>query len=90
MRSKGIGGTDIAAIVGLNPWKSPIDVYMEKTGLVEPIPDNENLYWGRELEPAVLRRYAKETGYVLRPGDPIQGAEPWILGTPDALIIEES
>ena len=27
-----IGGSDIGAILGLNPYKSPVDVWMEKTG----------------------------------------------------------
>jgi len=87
MRSKGIGGTDIAAIVGLNPWRGPIDVYMEKIGLTEPEPDNEAKYWGRELEAAVLRRYAKETGLpVYTNSEVMVGEEEWILGTPDALV----
>ncbi|RPI49081.1 MAG: hypothetical protein EHM49_10505, partial [Deltaproteobacteria bacterium] len=37
-RRKGIGGTDISAIVGLNPHKTALDVWLEKTGNAEPIP----------------------------------------------------
>ena len=35
-RRKGLGGSDAAAVAGLNPWKSPFAVWMEKTGQIEP------------------------------------------------------
>ncbi len=86
-RSKGIGGTDIGAIVGVNPWKGPMDVYLEKCGLVDPQDDNEAMFWGRELEEPVLRRYAKETGYSLSKTPPlIHHDYYWYVGSPDALI----
>jgi putative phage-type endonuclease len=92
-RTKGIGGTDIAAIVGLNPWKSPIDVYMEKLDLVEPQADNDNLWWGREMEPVLQKRYEQETGLTVEPWsksyiiDKIKYNCEWYQGTPDGLII---
>lgn len=60
MRTKGIGGTDIGAIIGVNPWKGPMDVYLEKIGITEPQEDNEAMWWGREMEPTLAKRYAKE------------------------------
>lgn len=58
-RAGGLGGTDVAAILGLSPWKKPIDVYAAK---VDPdsIPevDKELLWWGSALEPIVRERYA--------------------------------
>ena len=35
-RTKGIGGSDAAAIIGLNPWKDNVTLWKEKTGLIEP------------------------------------------------------
>ena len=35
-RRRGITGTDISAIMGLNPWKSPLDIWNEKKGLAPP------------------------------------------------------
>ena len=62
-RALGIGGTDAAAILGLSPWKAPIDVY---AGKVDPdsIPelDKECLVWGNLLEPIVRERYAQKFG----------------------------
>ena len=33
-RRKGIGGSDVAAIMGLNKWKSAYQIWLEKTGQV--------------------------------------------------------
>jgi putative phage-type endonuclease len=90
-RRRGLGGTDIGAIVGLNPWKRPIDVYLEKLGLAAPQPDNENMWWGREMEPVMAKRYCVETGYSLHIPNlndlpAVHPLHPWYLGSPDALV----
>ena len=48
MRSGGIGGSDAAVIAGLSPWKSPYELYLEKTGeaAAPDLSDNERVYWG--------------------------------------------
>jgi putative phage-type endonuclease len=86
-RRRGIGGTDIAALAGLNPWKTPMDVYLEKLGLVEEQPDNENMWWGREMEPILRKRYEQETGHTLySPGLVRHPDISWYAGTPDDLV----
>ena len=67
-RRTGIGGSDVAAILGLSKWKTPLQVFMEKRGQLADIGDNEPMRWGRLLEPVILARYADVTGHaVLRP-----------------------
>lgn len=61
-RSTGIGGSDVAAILGLSKWKTPLQVYMEKRGELAPQPDNPAMRWGRYLEPIVRQAYSDETG----------------------------
>lgn len=65
-RSTGIGGSDVAAILGLSKWKSPYAVYQEKRGEAPPQPDNEAMRWGRYLEPVVRQAYADQTGREVR------------------------
>lgn len=65
-RQKGIGGSDAAAIAGLNPWKSPISVYLDKIGESEPIEDNERMRIGRDLEDYVAKRFSEATGLKIR------------------------
>lgn len=51
-RAKGIGGSDAACILGLNPYKSNIDLWKEKTGRTKPkdISDNPAVKYGKEAE----------------------------------------
>jgi putative phage-type endonuclease len=64
-KQKGIGGSDVATILGLNPYKSIFTLWLEKTGQIEP-PDlsgNESVEWGNILEPVVREKFARETGF---------------------------
>lgn len=61
-RRTGIGGSDIAAILGLSRYKTPLQVWREKRGEVIDDADNAAMRWGRYLEPVVRQAYADETG----------------------------
>jgi putative phage-type endonuclease len=61
-RKKGLGGSDIGAIVGVNPYKTPLQVWEEKRSESIEQFDNESMYWGRKLEPVIRQRYSDETG----------------------------
>lgn len=65
-RNKGIGGSDAAAIAGLNPYKSPAGVYLEKIGLSNGPEDNEKMRVGRDLEEYVAQRFTEATGLKVR------------------------
>lgn len=67
LRKKGIGGSDVGAILGVNKWKSPLQVYFEKTGLVEKEKiDNEYVYWGHVMEDIVAQEFTVRTGKKVR------------------------
>lgn len=72
IRKQGIGGSDAAAAVGLNPYQSALELWMRKTGrdglLPSPDPDDirSPLYWGTLLEPKVAEAYAQVTGNKVR------------------------
>ena len=68
LRRRGIGGSDAAAILGMNPWKSPMDVWLEKTGefSADDEPDNEKMHWGNMLEDIVAREFMARTGLKVR------------------------
>ena len=81
-RAGGIGGTDAAAILGLSPWKKPIDIYAGKVNPgAQPELDKECLYWGSALEPIVRGRYAQRFGVeVTAPADLASifpNSKPW-------------
>lgn len=60
-RQSGIGGSDVAAILGLSKWRTPLDVYNSKVGEVTD-EDNVSMEWGRRLEPVIRQAYADKTG----------------------------
>ncbi|WHH58286.1 lambda-exonuclease family protein [Petroclostridium sp. X23] len=65
-RKNGIGGSDAAAIAGLNPWKSPLGVYLDKIKEIETFEDNERMRIGRDLEDYVADRFSEATGLKVR------------------------
>ncbi|MFC3797930.1 YqaJ viral recombinase family protein [Cohnella sp. GCM10012308] len=62
LRTRGIGGSDASAVVGLNPWKSKVAVFLEKTGQSIPDTTGEAAYWGNALEDVVAREFSLRTG----------------------------
>ena len=65
-RRQGIGGSDVAAICGLSPWKDPLVVWMEKTGWMEGTESTEAMYWGTLLEDVVRKEFMERTGLKVR------------------------
>ena len=62
-RSEGIGGSDIGAILGLSPYRSAVDVWLEKVGRQGPHNDAVHLRYGQHLEPFVAQEYERVTGH---------------------------
>lgn len=66
-RSKGMGGSDAAAALGLSKWKTARQLYAEKRGEMSlEIYDEEAIWWGNALEPIVRQKYSETTGYTVR------------------------
>lgn len=61
-RKAGIGGSDVAPILGISKWRSPLDVYNDKTSDVCNEKDSASMEWGRRLEPVIRQAYADATG----------------------------
>lgn len=61
-RRSGLGGSDLGAILGLNPWRTPFAVWQEKTGRAEPFVGNLQTRFGTYAEEFVAREYSARTG----------------------------
>ena len=92
-RGRGIGSSDIAAISGLNPWRKPIDVWLEKTGRAESGPATDAMQAGQRIEPVLAEWYADRVGLrrdQLRSSETLRDSdEAWILATPDRIVATE-
>lgn len=89
LRLRGIGGSDVAGIVGLSPWNSPFKVWAVKTGQLDDsfIP-SEAADWGNRLEPIVLDKFEEdfpELKVYRNVGTWANNERPWQLANPDAL-----
>lgn len=92
-RRAGIGGSDAAVIVGLNRWKSPFQLWLEKTGRAEPedLSDNEYVYWGKVLEEAVANRFCELTGKKAQRRGLLQmDGCPYIIASVDRMVVGEN
>lgn len=66
-RRKGIGGSDVATILGLNKWKSPYQLWLEKTDQIDlEHTESEPAYWGNVLEEVVAKEFQERTSKKVR------------------------
>jgi putative phage-type endonuclease len=92
-RQKGIGGSDVAPILGLSPWASPIDVWESK---VNPIKEDDGeiadcLHFGNVLEDVVAQEFVRRTGMkVQRRNNVIHHKKyPELIANPDRVVVGE-
>ncbi len=97
VRKQGIGSSDAAAAVGLNPYKSQLELWLEKTGRDQGLPkadphDEESpMYWGNLLEPIVASHYTRRTGNRVRRINAVlqhpDASLPWMLANIDREVM---
>lgn len=90
LRKNGIGGSDAGAVCGLNPYVSPIEVYVSKTcdGVDEETPDNEAMREGRDFEDYVAKRFMEASGLKVRRSNVMyaNSEHPFMIADVDRLI----
>lgn len=89
LRSNGIGGSEIAAILGMDANRDPFSVYCDKLGLLEKSQPNTRMRWGKLLERAIVQGYSEQSGIATEWCDAtIQRPDRhWHLYTPDAFAV---
>ena len=98
VRKGGIGSSDAAAAVGLHPYKSQLQLWMEKTGrdsdlpVTDPQDDSSPMYWGTLLEPIVAAHYTRRTGHKVRRINAVlqHPDRPWMLANIDREVVGAS
>jgi predicted phage-related endonuclease len=65
LRSRHVGGSEVAALFGEHPHLTEFELWHRKKGnLPEPdLSDNERVFWGSVLEPAIANGVARKTGW---------------------------
>ena len=91
-RTKGIGGSDVSVIAGINSRRSVYQLWKEKTGQTEPEEEeNDYTHFGTVLEPIVKKEFTARTGLKVRAKKMIlQSSEyPFMLADLDGVIKED-
>ncbi len=90
--STGIGASEMATVLGLNPWKTRLQLWAEKTGRVAP-PEftSEAAEWGLTLEPIVAKKWAEKTGRQCEMAGKLLRSDeyPWAICTPDYWTMDD-
>lgn len=87
-REKYITASDVAAAMGVSPWKSRLALYAEKIGEMPQAPlDSEPVAWGKALQTGIGRRFAEKTGRAVEEAPPftlvLSDDNDWLACTPD-------
>jgi len=92
IRRRGLGGSDIGAIFGLDHYRDAFDVWAEKKGNSgPPLPPTLSQKIGIEFQSALLAVYAYMTGHEVQEVDETftLAEQPWMVYSPDALCQDE-
>lgn len=94
-RTKGIGASDAPVILGISPWKSALQLFTEKLGLMEIAQaETEYLKWGLRLEPVLREAYTEETNRIVSTPTPwrveIHPDYDWMFATLDGWVFDEA
>lgn len=60
LRTRGLGGSEIAAVVGLSPWQSRFSLWHRKRGTIGKQEVNRGMRWGTLLEPVICDYWASQ------------------------------
>lgn len=87
-RLTGLGGSDVGAILGLSPYRTPCDVWAEKTGRVAPSESNLAMRFGTFAEQFVASEYTAQTGNAVQRFTPmLRHPTAPLIGHIDRLVI---
>lgn len=91
IRKSYLTGTDAGAVCGMNPYKSAMQVYLDKISPEIKITDNEVMRLGRDLEDYVAGRFAEATGKKVRKSNAmyVSGEHPFMMANVDRLVVGE-
>lgn len=90
--TRGIGASEISAVAGLNPYASPWDIWLRKTGQAPDVERTPQIEWGHRLEPAIRQAYADQTNATIYvpPSSLFHAETSWARATPDGIVCKDA
>lgn len=95
LRKQGLGGSDAGVVIGVNPWRSKFQLWMDKTGQLDEQELSEEkmerMEWGTRLEPIIADWFEATTGKKLRRCGMIRNNDyPFMFADVDRLVVGEN
>ncbi|KFK87793.1 hypothetical protein IX27_17995 [Streptomyces sp. JS01] len=86
-RANGIGGSEIAPVLGISPHESRFSLWHRKQGNISPVDESPQMYWGKRHEPTICDEFALRHPelLVLPSGTYAADGTPWWIANPDRL-----
>jgi putative phage-type endonuclease len=87
-RANALGGSEIAAVMGLSPFESRFSLWHRKAGRLGPVAETDEMYWGKALEPVIAAEFARRhPDLTVAPAGTWRNRERhWQIGAPDGLV----
>ena len=82
-RNMKIGASDAPIIMGMSPWKNPVQLWKEKLGFIPEPPMTDKMQRGVDLEPAALEAFNAYTNASYEPLVMIHKQRPWMIASLD-------
>jgi putative phage-type endonuclease len=88
-RAHGIGGSEISAVIGLSPHESRFSLWHRKAGLIAPVEETREMYWGKKHEPAICDEFeVRNPGWQALAAPTFHGTgRPWQIVNPDRIAL---
>lgn len=87
-RRVGLGGSEVAAAIGLSPWCSPFTLWHRKRGGVGPGEESQPMYWGKLLEPVLRGEHDRRGGQMVHIFGRQHVVDDWRIASPDGEILD--
>lgn len=90
-RAGKLGGSEIAAVLGLSPFESRFSLYHRKAGAVGPVEETPEMRWGKILEPVIKARFEERhpDWCAVNTGTWAHTERTWQVGNPDSLLYRD-
>lgn len=90
-RANGIGGSEIAAVMGISPHESRFSLWHRKKGLIAPVEETDVMYWGKIHEPSICAEFSlRNPGWLESSPTYTRADRPWQIANPDRLIYDDN
>lgn len=85
MRRNHIGASDAPIIMGLNPWKTPYQLWQDKMGISKEIPISARMQRGHDLEEIARQEFERQTGLIVFPQVVYHPKYEWMIASLDGI-----